>query len=206
MFSPYLLLSTRKSGCCGLYAFVYYQENCDTIWLAFSGSNFSLLDRSSSLTESNALLKSIAKIRTASQPGLSGSILAISTSRRDNKDIKIQRCGRQRKRKKATGFISTTTLHVHHRSFVHFFPLFCTTTTWKCLISRFIEYVVKTSYLWTNRWRKSIIPRLIATPDATPSQGTWIDIVTENHTLRAQLTDKSVICKQITVGCTDVQN
>ena len=123
-----------------------------------------------------------------------------------NKDIKIRRCGRQRERKKTIGFISTITLHVHHRSFVHFFPLFCTTTTWKCLISRFIEYVVKTSYLWTNRWRKSIIPRLIATPVATPSQGTWIDIVTENHALRAQLTDKSVICKQITVGCTDVQN
>ena len=69
-----------------------------------------------------------------------------------------------------------------------------------------MEYVVKKSFLWTNRWRKSIIPLLIATPVATPSQGTWIDIVTENHALRAQPTDKSVICKQITVGCTDVQN
>ena len=39
-----------------------------------------------------------------------------------------------------------------------------------------------------------------------PSQGTWIDIVTENHALREQPTDKSVICKQITVSCTDVQN
>ena len=29
------------------------------------------------------------------------------------------------------------------RSFVHFFTRFCTTTTWKCLISRFMKYVNK---------------------------------------------------------------
>ena len=46
--------------------------------------------------------------------------------------------------KKTIGFISkTTTLHVHHAFFVHFFARFCTTTTWTCLISRFVEYVNK---------------------------------------------------------------
>ena len=36
--------------------------------------------------------------------------------------------------KKTIGFISkTTTLHVHHAFFVHFFARFCTTTTWTCL-------------------------------------------------------------------------
>ena len=36
--------------------------------------------------------------------------------------------------KKTIGFISkTTTLHVHHAFFVHFFARFCTTATWTCL-------------------------------------------------------------------------
>ena len=43
----------------------------------------------------------------------------------DIKDFKIQRRGRQREGKKTIGLISkTTTLHVHHTFFVHFFTVF----------------------------------------------------------------------------------
>ena len=59
---------------------------------------------------------------------------------KDIKDFKTQRSGRQRDLKKTTGFLSkTTTLHVHYTLtlFVHFFALFCMTTTRKCLFSRF---------------------------------------------------------------------
>ena len=46
--------------------------------------------------------------------------------------------------KKTEGLISkTTTLLVHHAFFADFFARFCTTTTWKCLISRFMENVNK---------------------------------------------------------------
>ena len=51
---------------------------------------------------------------------------------KDIKDFKTQRSGRQRDLKKTTGFLSkTTTLHVHYTLtlFVHFFALFCMTTT-----------------------------------------------------------------------------
>ena len=45
--------------------------------------------------------------------------------------------------KKTIGLISkTTTLHVHY-TFCTFLSRFCTTTTWKCLISRFMENLNK---------------------------------------------------------------
>ena len=41
-----------------------------------------------------------------------------------NRELKQRRRGRQRERQKAIGLISkTTTLHVHHASFVHFFAV-----------------------------------------------------------------------------------
>ena len=52
--------------------------------------------------------------------------------------------GTTRTSKKTIGFISkTTTLHVHHAFFasVQFSARFSTTTTWTCLISRFMEDV-----------------------------------------------------------------
>ena len=52
---------------------------------------------------------------------------------------------RGRRRERQTGFISkTTTLQVHH-AFLYLivFASFCTTTTWKCRISRFVEDVNK---------------------------------------------------------------
>ena len=55
------------------------------------------------------------------------------------RELKIQRRRRQRKQRKAIGFISnTTTLHVHH-AFCRFLSRRFTTSTWKCLISRFVE-------------------------------------------------------------------
>ena len=41
-----------------------------------------------------------------------------------NRELKQRRRGRQRERQKAIDLISkTTTLHVHHASFVHFFAV-----------------------------------------------------------------------------------
>ena len=61
---------------------------------------------------------------------------------KNNRDVKMQRRGRRRERqKKKVGLISKiTTSHVYHTFLYIFFP-FCTTTTWKCLISRFMEDV-----------------------------------------------------------------
>ena len=57
-----------------------------------------------------------------------------------NRDFKIQWRHRNENVKKTIDFKSkTTTLHEHHTFFPTFFSRFCTTTTWKCLISRFME-------------------------------------------------------------------
>ena len=61
-----------------------------------------------------------------------------------NRDFKIQRRGRRRERKKRNRFYKKNNNFARaSRFFVHFFARFCTTTTWKCLISRFMEYVNK---------------------------------------------------------------
>ena len=61
-----------------------------------------------------------------------------------NRDFKIQRRGRRRKRHKNDRFYDQNNNFVRvSRWFVHFFNRFCTTTTWKCFISRFMEYVNK---------------------------------------------------------------
>ena len=60
------------------------------------------------------------------------------------RDFKIQRRGWQRERQKNNRFYKQNNNFARAlRFFVHFFARFCTTTTWKCLISRFIEYVNK---------------------------------------------------------------
>ena len=59
-------------------------------------------------------------------------------------DFKIQRRGRQRERQKHNRFYKeNNNFALAPRFFVHFFARFCTTTTWTCLISRFMEYVNK---------------------------------------------------------------
>ena len=61
-----------------------------------------------------------------------------------NRDFKIQWRHRNENVKKTIDFKSkTTTLHEHHTFFLHLFSRFSTTTTWKCLISRFMENVNK---------------------------------------------------------------
>ena len=63
---------------------------------------------------------------------------------RSNRYFKIQWRGRQRERKKTIGFISKTiTLHVCITLISTFLCRFCTSTTWNCLISRFMDYVNK---------------------------------------------------------------
>ena len=60
------------------------------------------------------------------------------------RDFKIQRRGRRRKRKKNNrSYNQNNNFARASRSFVHFFTRFFTTTTWKWLISRFMEYVNK---------------------------------------------------------------
>ena len=56
----------------------------------------------------------------------------------------IQRQDRNENFNKTIGLISkTTTLHVHHAFIFAFLCHFCTTTTWRCLILRFMENVNK---------------------------------------------------------------
>ena len=58
----------------------------------------------------------------------------------DNRDCKIQRRARQRERQTNNSFYKQKNNFARApRFFVHFFARFCTTTTWKCLISRFME-------------------------------------------------------------------
>ena len=58
--------------------------------------------------------------------------------------------------KNVIGWIGkTTTLHVQHAFFCTFLCRHCTTTTWKCLISRFMEERATTKFffsLWTWIW------------------------------------------------------
>ena len=60
-----------------------------------------------------------------------------------NRDFKIQRRDRNEKVKKYIRFNKQNNLARASHFFVHFFCHFCTTTTWKCLISRFMENVNK---------------------------------------------------------------
>ena len=58
----------------------------------------------------------------------------------DNRDFKIQRRGRQRERQINNRLYKQNNnfSRDHARFFVHFLARFCTTTIWKCLISRFM--------------------------------------------------------------------
>ena len=67
-----------------------------------------------------------------------------SRFREEIRDFKIQRRGRQRERQKNNRLYEQNNNFARaSRSFVHFFARFCTTTTWKCITSRFMEYVKK---------------------------------------------------------------
>ena len=57
---------------------------------------------------------------------------ALKKVTRKNRNFKIQRRRQQRERQINNWFYKQSTTF-----FVHFFACFCTTTTWKCLISRF---------------------------------------------------------------------
>ena len=67
------------------------------------------------------------------------------------RDFKIQGRGQQRERQKNNTFYKQNKNFARaSRFFIHFFARFCTTTTWKCLISRFMEDVNKQR---RKRWR-----------------------------------------------------
>ena len=63
--------------------------------------------------------------------------------RPNTRDFKIQRRGRPRDRQKTIGLISKKQLCTCITLFCTFLSRFCATTTWKCLISRFMEDVNK---------------------------------------------------------------
>ena len=64
----------------------------------------------------------------------------------NNREFKMPRRRRQRERQKAIACQGqTTTLHVHH-VFCTSLCLHCTSTTWKCFFSRFLEYVNEQSW------------------------------------------------------------
>ena len=67
-----------------------------------------------------------------------------------NWDFKIQRRWRRRERQKNNRLYKKNNNTQQSRFFVHFFARFCTTTTWKCLISRFMEYVNKQQRNFTS--------------------------------------------------------
>ena len=59
------------------------------------------------------------------------------------RDFKFQQRGRQPESQKKNSFYKQNNNFARARFFVLFFARFFTTTTWKCLISRFMEYVNK---------------------------------------------------------------
>ena len=60
------------------------------------------------------------------------------------RDFKIQRRGRQREGQKTIGFYKQNNNFARaSRFFLYFFARFCTTSTWKCPISRFMEDINK---------------------------------------------------------------
>ena len=64
------------------------------------------------------------------------------------------------------------------RFFVHFFARFCTTTTWKCLISRFMEFVTSNDEILFLSLNLDMVPR-----NSTPGgfayiwQSKWVGII-----------------------------
>ena len=71
-------------------------------------------------------------------------VAVVTESSEGNRDFKIQRRGRQRERqKKQLVELAQQQLRTCITLFCTFLSRFCTTTTWKCLISRFIEDVNK---------------------------------------------------------------
>ena len=70
-------------------------------------------------------------------------------------ELKQRRRRRQRERQKSNRFTldKTTTSHVHH-AFFNFPCRHCTTTTWNCLVSRFVEDVNtrRLSFSFSKLW------------------------------------------------------
>ena len=115
----------------------------DNLLLSYDMCSFMMSLKISMNTLSSVVYKQHTEIRTWDE----WSVTRVKTMG-NNKGGDIWRLdctpprGRRRQRerqKKQWAWISkTTTLHVHHASCT-FLGRYCTTTTWKCLISRFVE-------------------------------------------------------------------
>ena len=89
------------------------------------------------LHEEKAIMRLLGKKKVTSLPDSTALAYALI------RDFKIQRPGRKREHQKTNRFYKQNNCARTSRFFVHFFARFCTTTTGKCLISRFTEDVNK---------------------------------------------------------------
>jgi len=96
-----------------------------------------------------------------------------------NRDFKIQQRGRRQKRHENNRFYNqNNNFTCASRSFVHFFTRFWTTTTWKCLILRFMEYANKQWQMIFLFLSLDMVPR-----NSTPGglafiwQSKWVGII-----------------------------
>ena len=105
-------------------------------------------------TENGLKLRPTTRYRTYNNQISTRLIQIIGTLRSDDAD------GDENVRKKKSLYKKNNNFARASRIFVHFFARFCTTTTWKCLISRFMENVNKQRRnfipLWTWKWSLGI--------------------------------------------------
>ena len=104
---------------------------------------------------------------------------AVKKVTRQNRDFKIQRRGRQRERQINNRFYKqNNNLACAPRFFVHFFARFCTTTTWKCLISRFMGDITSDDKIQFLFLYLDMVPRN-STPGGFANiwQSKWVGII-----------------------------
>ena len=95
------------------------------------------------------------------------------------RDFKIQRRGRQRERQINKRFCKqNNNFACAPRFFVHFFARFCTTTTWKCLISPFMGDVTSDDEIQFLFLYLDMVPRN-STPGGFANiwQSKWVGII-----------------------------
>ena len=92
----------------------------------------------------NLLKKGVSSQRRETLLSLVTNMVAVTFVQTSNRDFKIQRRGRRRERPKSNRFYKQNNSFARaSHFFCTFLSRFCTTTTWKCLISCFMENVNK---------------------------------------------------------------
>ena len=131
--------------------------------------------------------------------------------------FKIQRRGRQRERQMNNRFYKqNNNFACAPRFFVHFFSRFCTTTTWKCLISRFMGDITSDDKIQFLFLYLDMVPRN-STPGGFANiwQSRWVGIIaikterTQIHFLsdiRSHCPSRRWILKSLMTRVTDLDN